>query len=377
MSSLREAIAAYAPGQRQAARVGLGERSYEIHIGVGLLDRLGEEAKGLFTSAAPAAVITNEPLAPTLGRRARAGIEAAGVEAHLFAVPDGESAKSMATVSAVLDFLVERRLPRQSVLFAVGGGVVGDLAGFAAAIYLRGVAYVQVPTTLLAMADSSVGGKTAVNHPKGKNLIGAFHQPSLVAADLGTLATLPPRHYRAGLAEIIKHGVIRDAELFAVLEQNIGALAAREARLLGPVVQRNCQIKAAVVEADERETGLRAILNFGHTLGHAIESLAGPSGMLHGEAVSIGMVGAARIAVRMGLWAEDEAQRLRALLEAAGLPTRMPRLAAEAVLERMFHDKKIVGRTLRFVLPEAIGRVVVRDDVPGSLLGATIEELQS
>ncbi|MCX7015246.1 MAG: 3-dehydroquinate synthase [Candidatus Sumerlaeota bacterium] len=356
-------------------RVGLGERSYEIHIGEGLIDRLGEEARPLLGKA-PAAVVTAEPLAISLGERALAGLRAADVEARMFAVPDGESAKTLETVSRILDFLVEHRLPRQSVLFAVGGGVIGDMVGFAAAIYLRGIDYVQVPTTLLAMVDSSVGGKTAVNHSKGKNLIGAFHQPRLVAADLTALASLPRREYRAGLAEIIKHGVIRDAELFETLEERIEPLAAREARLLGPIIRRNCEIKAAVVESDEREAGPRAILNFGHTIGHAVESLASGSGMLHGEAISIGMVGAGRIAVAMSLWAPQECERLRALLERAGLPTRMPPLATEAVLARMGHDKKIVGRTLRFVLPEAIGRVVLRDDVPADLLANAIEELK-
>jgi len=234
-----------------------------------------------------------------------------------------------------------------------------------------------VPTTLLAMVDSSVGGKTGVNHAKGKNLIGAFHQPKRVLIDLRALGTLPKRHYRSGLAEIIKHGVIRDALLFETLERNVESLVAKEASLLGPVIQQNCQIKASVVEADEREAGERAHLNFGHTIGHAVETLAAHEGMLHGEAVAIGMVGAGRIARKMGMWPEDSQRRLEALLEAIELPVRIPgHLPVEEILERMTHDKKVVGKTLRFVLPVSIGSVVIRDDVPDTVLRGTIEELR-
>ncbi len=355
--------------------VGLGERAYPIRIGPGLIDRLGEEAAALFCAGAPGIVLTNDQLAPSWGERARAALLRAGIDARLFAVPEGESHKSMPTLNLVLDYLVETRAPRQTVLFAVGGGVVGDMAGFAAAIYMRGVPYVQVPTSLLAMVDSSVGGKTAVNHAKGKNLIGAFYQPRLVAADLAALETLPDREFRTGLAEMIKHGVIRDAALFETLEREMPALLRRDYSRLGPAVLRNCEIKAAVVEADERETGLRAILNYGHTLGHAVENLASKDGMLHGEAVAIGMAAAGAIAVKMGLWSAAEAARVEALIRAAGLPARIPPLDREALMDRMARDKKAVGTTLRFVLPEAIGRVAIRDDVPGEVLAETIEEM--
>ncbi len=361
----------------QTVPVHLGERSYEIRIGDRLIEQLGEQTEDLLSKDAPVVVVTTDPLVLPYGRPAQQALQKAGYESSLCAVPDGEGAKTMDNVNLILDHLVHHRLPRQSTLFAVGGGVIGDMAGFAAAIYLRGIPFVQVPTTLLAMVDSSVGGKTGVNHALGKNLIGAFYQPRRVVMDLRALATLPRREYISGLAEVIKHGVIRDAELFATLEKNAESLLAKDASLLGPVIRRNCEIKAAVVEADERETGERAHLNFGHTIGHGVETLAARFGMLHGEAVSIGMVGAARLAVKMNLWQADQAQRLESLLEAVGLPVRIPAiLPAEMILERMRHDKKVVGKTMRFVLPEAYGRVTIRSDVPEDMLRETIEEMR-
>ena len=361
----------------QTVHVNLAERSYDILIGDGLINQLAQHTNDLLSKKASVVVVTTEPLAAEYGGPARIVLENAGYEASLCVVPDGENAKTMATLNLMLDHMVEHRLPRQSTLFAVGGGVIGDMAGFAAAIYLRGIPFIQVPTTLLAMVDSSVGGKTGVNHPLGKNLIGAFHQPKRVLIDLHSLATLPKRHYRSGLAEIIKHGVIRDAELFATLEKNAEAIVAKEASLLAPVIRRNCEIKAAVVEADERETGERAHLNFGHTIGHGVETLAAPSGMLHGEAVAIGMVGAGRIAVAIGLWHAEDQARLESLLKAVGLPVSIPtELPTEVIIDRMRHDKKVVGKTMRFVLPEAMGKVIIRDDIPETLLRETIEGMK-
>jgi 3-dehydroquinate synthase len=376
MPSLKEAIESRESAERQTVQVGMGDRSYEIRIARDLLDRLGEETSDLLTAGAPAVVVTNDNLAELYGAKAIAALEPTGAERHLCVVPDGETHKTMATLGQILDFLVERKCPRQTTLYAVGGGVIGDMAGFAAAIYLRGISYVQVPTSSLAMVDASVGGKTAVDHPMGKNLIGAFHQPRRVVMDLSALDTQPVRAYRAGLAEIIKHGVIRDAELFEVLEKEIEALANRDPLLLAPIIRRNCEIKAAVVEADEREAGLRAILNFGHTLGHGVENLCFQSGMLHGEAVSIGMAGASLIACKMGLWSGQEHQRLKALLQAAKLPVAIPPLDTDALKDRMLRDKKVFGKKLRFVLPVRIGEVEIRDDVPESILLAAIEEMK-
>lgn len=361
----------------ETVRVNLTERSYDIRIGAGLIGRLAEQSGDLLHQNAPVAVVTTEPLSPPYGQPALKALREAGYDAHLLALPDGEVEKTMVNVQRILDFLVEHRLPRQSTLFAVGGGVIGDMAGFAAAIYLRGIPFVQIPTTVLAMVDSSIGGKTGVNHARGKNLIGAFHQPARVLIDLQTLSTLPRKQFRSGLAEIVKHAVIRDKDLFENLEKNVEALLAKEAGLLGTVIQRNCQIKAAVVEADEREMGERAHLNFGHTIGHAIETLAAHQGLLHGEAVAIGMVGAGRIAVAMNLWDAQEESRLESLIEQLGLPIRIPaNLSTEGILDRMGHDKKVIGRTLRFVLPEALGRVVIRDDVPRDILHEVIESLR-
>ncbi len=377
MASLRETIESGDSAGRQTVQVGMGDRSYEIRIGRELLERLGEETEDLLSEGAPAIVVTNDHLADLYGAKGIDAIASTGAECHLCVVPDGEAHKTMKTLNQILDFLVERKCPRQTMLYAVGGGVIGDMAGFAAAIYLRGISYVQVPTSSLAMADASVGGKTAVDHPLGKNLIGAFHQPVRVIMDLATLDTQPEKAYRAGLAEIIKHGVIRDAELFEVLEKEIEPLANRDPALLAPIIRRNCEIKAAVVEADEREAGLRAILNFGHTLGHGVENLCFESGMLHGEAVSIGMVGTSMIACKMGLWSEEEHQRLKALLQAAELPIAIPQIDTDDLKDRMLRDKKVFGKKLRFVLPLRIGEVAIRDDVPESILLSIIEEMKA
>jgi 3-dehydroquinate synthase len=275
-------------------------------------------------------------------------------------LPDGEQFKDWPTLNLIFDCLLGGGSDRQTVLFALGGGVVGDSTGLAAALYMRGVPFVQVPTTLLAQVDSSVGGKTAINHPAGKNMIGAFYQPQRVVCDLDTLRTLPPREHRAGLAEVIKYGPIADASFLDWIEAHLDELLARDAVALAHAVRRSCEIKAGVVGQDERESGLRAILNFGHTFGHAIESGLGYGQWLHGEAVACGMVMAADLSARLGLVPGDFALRLRRLIERAGLPVRGPALGAERYLELMRVDKKAQGGEIRFVLIEAPGRALVR-----------------
>jgi len=355
----------------QTVRVALADRSYPIHIGRGLLARAD-----LVAGAIPqrrAAIVTNDTVAPLWLERLAGPLEAAGVACVRIVVPDGERHKDWATLDRVIGELLARRCDRRTAIVALGGGVVGDLAGFAAATYQRGVPFVQVPTTLLAQVDSSVGGKTAINHPLGKNMVGAFHQPQLVLADTDTLATLPERELRAGLAEAIKHGAIRDAALFAWLEANVERLVARDADALAHAVKRSVEIKADVVGRDERETGERAVLNFGHTFGHAIETGLGYGTWLHGEAVAAGMVMAAALSVRLGLLDPQSAARLRRLVERAGLPAAGPQLTADRYLELMSVDKKADAGQLRFVLLERLGAAVVRADVAPDALRATLE----
>jgi 3-dehydroquinate synthase len=291
----------------------------------------------------------------------------------------GEQAKSLAVVSRLYDALVELKADRRTIVVAVGGGVVGDTAGFAAATYARGIPFVQVPTTLLAHVDSSVGGKVGINHPQGKNLIGAFHQPLGVFIDTATLATLPDRDYRSGLAEVVKYGVILDGEFFAFLESNVAAVNQREPDILRRIIARSCRLKADVVEQDEFEvTGLRALLNYGHTFAHAYEALIGYGQLQHGEAVAIGMIHASRLAERIGRVERSVTERQLALLGALHLPTQLPpecRLDPEAVLDRMQLDKKSVGGTIRFVLPLRIGHVELIDTVPVEDVRAVLQQV--
>jgi 3-dehydroquinate synthase len=356
-------------------KVTLPGRVYPIVIERGVLGEIGRwmDTQGLGHKVA---VISNPWVAERYGPAVLISLRDAGRAAELLTVPPGEGAKTLAEAERLYMELARLRLDRRSVVVALGGGVVGDLAGFVAATYLRGIDYVQVPTTLLAQVDASVGGKTAVDLPVGKNLVGAFHQPSLVIADVDTLATLPPRELRAGLAEVIKYGVIADAALFARLEEEADAVLAADPAILIALVQRSCEIKAEVVIADERETGLRAILNFGHTVGHAVEALTGYSTLLHGEAVAIGMVAAARMAVRQRMLAAPAAERLRSLIERYALPTEIPAtLSPEAILETMQLDKKTRDGQLQFVLPTRIGAVeigcaVTETDARAVLAGA-------
>ncbi len=350
----------------QTLRVELGERAYPIHIGAGLLSDARLLAPHL--EQPRAAVVTNTTVAPLYLRQLSEALRAQGVEAISIVLEDGERYKDWATLNLIYDALLERRCDRKTTLIALGGGVVGDLAGFAAATYMRGIPFLQVPTTLLAQVDSSIGGKTGINHPLGKNMIGAFYQPRLVLADTAVLKTLPPRELSAGLAEVIKHGLIRDEAFVAWLEQNVEKLLACDAEALAHAVRRCCEIKAAVVAEDERETGVRALLNFGHTFGHAIESGLGYGEWLHGEAVAAGMAQAADLSRRMGYIGRAEVERVVALLRRAGLPVAQPGIAPARLLELMAVDKKTEGGRLRFVLLDRIGAASIRGDVPPDML---------
>jgi 3-dehydroquinate synthase len=338
--------------------VGLRERAYPIHIGAGLLARGGE----LFDLRPPkrAVLVTNAIVAAHHLAPLKGSLRDRGVQADVVLLPDGEAHKNQATLDDLLTRLLELRVERSTLLVALGGGVVGDIAGFAAAICQRGMPLVQVPTTLLAQVDSSVGGKTGINHPLGKNLIGAFWQPRAVLIDTDVLATLPDRELRAGIAEVIKYGAIRDARFFSWLEANMPALLARDAAALAHAIEASCAIKAAIVAADERESGERALLNFGHTFGHAIEAAQGYGEWLHGEAVAAGMVCAARLSESVCGLSARETQRLAALLAAAKLPTEPPRISIERWLELMRRDKKVEAGAMRFVLLERTGSASVR-----------------
>jgi len=348
-------------------QVALGERAYPIRIGAGLLD--GDEKLAALASGRQVAVVSNETVASLyLARLARALRDAASLETIL--VPDGEAHKNQASLDVVLDRLLEKRFDRRCLLVALGGGVIGDLTGFAAAVYQRGVDFVQVPTTLLAQVDSSVGGKTAINHPRGKNMIGAFHQPRLVLADVEVLRTLPARELSAGLAEMIKHGAIADVDYLSSLERDMDALLRCESAPMREAVLRSCEIKAEVVAQDEREAGRRALLNFGHTFGHAIETGSGYGRWLHGEAVGTGMLMAADLSRRLSMLDASSCARLADAVGAARLPLRAPRWPAARWLELMSIDKKAEQGTPKFVLLEALGRATVRR-VPAATLAET------
>ena len=356
-------------------KVSLGSRSYEIKIGAGLLSRLGTECARLGLGRR-CAIISDTTVAPYYARAVHHTLAHAGFEPLLLTVPAGETAKSLKTVQQCYHRLALERFERKSFIVALGGGVVGDLAGFVAATYLRGLPFVQVPTTLLAAVDSSVGGKVGVNLPAGKNLVGAFYQPRLVLCDLNTLATLPAREYRAGLAEVIKYGVISDATLFKRLETSLPALLQREPNTLASVVARCCEIKARVVRQDETEGGLRAILNFGHTVGHALEAISHYGKFLHGEAISIGQVTAAQLSAQTLGLPHSEVERITQLLQRAGLPIRTSLSAPQRrkLLGAMRLDKKTSAGRLKFVLARKIGRVEFGHQVPAPLLEKTLRQ---
>jgi 3-dehydroquinate synthase len=363
------------PTAFRTIEVALSANPYPIVIAEGALVGLGERiaAQG-FRTGTRVLVVTNPVVHEHYGAAALDSLRQAGFEASELVIEAGEDQKTPATVARIHDAAFAQRLERGSLIVALGGGVVGDMAGFAAATWLRGIAVVQVPTTLLAMVDAAIGGKTGVNHPAGKNLIGAFHQPRLVLIDPATLATLPEREFRAGMAEVIKYGVIGDAELFAALEAagDISTMAAVGPGLLQTLLERSAAAKARVVAADEREGGLRAILNYGHTLGHVVETLCGYGTWLHGEAVAIGMVAAGEIALAMGLWSAGDQARQKALTRAAGLPLAWPPLEPEAVLRCLLADKKVKEGRVRFVLPTRIGAVEIRDDVDSERILAAV-----
>jgi 3-dehydroquinate synthase len=318
------------------------------------------------------AVVTNEVLAEIALPRLLETLKGCNAQVSVMTLADGEGEKNLENYGAIMDHLIAERHNRTTTLIALGGGVVGDITGFAAATYQRGVNFIQVPTTLLAQVDSSVGGKTAVNHPSGKNLIGAFHQPVAVLAVMELLSTLPAREYAAGVAEVVKYGVISEAEFFRWLEVNAEALLDRMPDVLGHAVAVSCQAKADVVATDERETGRRAILNFGHTFGHAIEALTGYSEYLHGEAVAIGMVQAADLSARLGLMAWEDARRLRVLLTRFDLPVIPPELDAPAMVNAMGMDKKVIDGTLRLILARSLGDAFVSSAVSADVLMATL-----
>jgi 3-dehydroquinate synthase len=356
----------------RVVQVPLGQRSYSIWIGPGLLARLGAQCRKLGLGWR-CAIITDTNVAPRFAKAAAGSLRDAGFDPALIVLPAGERAKSLKSAAVCYDQLAAQRLERESFIVALGGGVVGDLAGFVAATYLRGIAFVQVPTTLLAHVDSSVGGKVGVNLRAGKNLVGAFHQPRLVLCDLDSLRTLPGREFRAGLAEVIKYGVICDAALFRRLERDLSKLLAQDPSTLASVVARCCEIKADVVRRDETDSGPRAILNYGHTIGHAIENSAGYGRYLHGEAISLGQVGAAVLSQAVLGMPSADAVRISNLLAAAGLPTHIrltPKLR-QSLLAAMKLDKKVSGGKVKFVLAEKIGAVRWGQSVPEqSLLNA-------
>jgi 3-dehydroquinate synthase len=354
----------------QTLIVDFKERSYPILIGSNLLDAPALIVPHLAQQRV--AVVTNSTVAPLYLERLSQGLAQHGVDVLPIVLPDGEQYKNWETLNLIFDALLGNRCERKTTLIALGGGVIGDLTGFAAATYLRGVPFIQIPTTLLAQVDSSVGGKTGINHPLGKNMIGAFYQPKLVLADTATLDTLPDRELSAGIAEVVKYGLIRDPEFFDWLEQNMEKMLGRDHDALSFAIRRSCENKAAVVAADERETGQRALLNLGHTFGHAIENGMGYGVWLHGEAVAAGTMLAADLSRRMGLIDAATVERIRALFAKARLPTSAPALGGEAYMRLMGLDKKVEGGKIRFVLLKGIGEAFVTSDVPAEALQETL-----
>ena len=355
----------------QTLSVALGDRSYPIHIGSGVLERADLLVPHL--GQKKVLVVSNTTVAPLYFDRLRSTLEKAGISVISVILPDGEKYKDWNTLNLIFDALLGAHCERGTTLIALGGGVIGDMGGFAASCYQRGMPFIQIPTTLLSLVDSSVGGKTAINHPLGKNMIGAFYQPKLVLADISTLDTLPDRELKAGLAEVIKYGLIRDPEFFVWLEENIERLLARDSDALAYAVHRSCANKAEVVAADERETGERALLNLGHTFGHAIETGIGYGEWLHGEAIAAGTLIAAELSRRLG-WLDAEAVlRIERLFVRAGLPVRGAPLGAARYLALMRHDKKVQDGKLRLVLLKRIGSAVVSDEADEATIVAAIE----
>jgi len=355
----------------QTLKVGLAERSYPIHIGSGLLSRADLILP--FLPNRRVAIVSNTTVAPLYLSPLRTLLEKNGVRVESIVLPDGEQYKNIATLNLIYDALLTSRCERNTPLIALGGGVIGDMTGYAAATYLRGVPFIQIPTTLLSQVDSSVGGKTGINHPLGKNMIGAFYQPQLVLADIDTLKTLADQELRAGLAEVIKYGLIRDLPFLEWLESNMEKLLARDTAALQYAITRSCENKAEVVGNDERESGERALLNLGHTFGHAIENGMGYGAWLHGEAVAAGTIMAADLSQRLGWINEQDVTRIRKLFERAGLPVIAPHMTIDKYLDLMGLDKKVIDGQIRFVLLKALGHAVISSAVPAELLRATLE----
>lgn len=360
----------------EIVRVELGERTYSIHIGSGTARRLGHLVRDRLGDPSSAVLVTDDRVGPLHAQTVYDSLASAGFRVLEATIPAGEGSKTLREASMLYDRLSEAKADRNTVVVAVGGGVVGDLAGFVAATFARGLAFVQVPTTLLAMVDASVGGKVAVDHPLAKNMIGAFHQPKLVVCDLETLSTLPPREYRCGLAEVCKHGAALDAELFQFLEERANEINAKTPEVLLQIVAWNCRIKGSVVEKDEFErTGLRSILNYGHTFAHAFETAAGYESLLHGEAVAIGMTCAALAAEKLGRTDGELGRRQDALWRRLGLPTRIPReIAAADLVATMQRDKKATAGRLNLVLPERVGCASLVRDIEPELVRQVILE---
>jgi len=355
----------------QTFRVELGPASHPVHVGNAILDRLGELSRAAGIKPGPVALVTDSNVARHYSTRAAGALENSGFIPKLVVVPAGETSKSSAVLQDLYDQMIGAEIDRGGSIFALGGGVVGDLGGFAAASYLRGIAVVQVPTTLVAQVDSSLGGKTGVNHPRAKNLIGAFHQPSAIIADVRTLITLPEREFREGLAEAIKYGAIMDAAMLTDLERDLDRILARDLGILEALVARSLRLKAAVVTADEREGGLRKILNFGHTLGHALEASAGYGTYLHGEAVAIGMAAAATLSEKFGGLSADEASRLVRLIRRTGLRTEMPPKFRTADFESALKlDKKRLAGGVEFVLLQRLGKATTKRLDFGQIMAA-------
>ncbi len=360
----------------QRVDVELGERSYSLVIGSGIVDEIRAFVRQAEYSP-HGMIVTDTNIAPLCAGQIAALLADAGVQAEIATIPAGESSKSLTQANELFTRAIELGLDRRSPIFALGGGVVGDLAGFVAATYMRGVPFIQIPTSLLAQVDSSVGGKVAVNHPLGKNLIGAFYQPDAVFMELDFLKTLPAREIATGLGEIIKYGIIYDADFFAWLERHRTEVLALEPAAVAHMIARSCEIKADVVRQDEREGGLRRILNFGHTIAHAIEKETGYARYRHGEAVAIGMAGAADISVQMGILPDVDRVRMNELSSAMGLPLSVDGVTADAMYEDLFHDKKTVGGRIHWVLADSIGKVSVHSDVPEEMVRKTLLGLSS
>nr|WP_269326288.1 3-dehydroquinate synthase [Chromobacterium piscinae] len=350
----------------------LPDTRYPIHIGHGLLEQVDLLLPHL--PLPKAAIVSNATVAPLYLSRLQQALEARSVACSSVVLSDGERHKDWQTLNLIFDALLSSNAERKTTLIALGGGVIGDMTGFAAACYQRGAPFIQIPTTLLAQVDSSVGGKTAINHPQGKNMIGAFYQPKAVIADMDLLATLPDRELSAGLAEVIKYGLLGDAGFLAWLEANMAKLRARDGEALQYAVKRSCEMKAAIVSEDEKENGVRALLNLGHTFGHAIEAGLGYGAWLHGEAVAVGMILAAAASAELGWISRDDVERVRRLIAAAGLPVKAPSMPTEQWLSLMSHDKKVEAGTVRFVLLRSLGQAVIESGLDTALLDRILRE---